>query len=274
MDTLQVLTLAIVQALTEFLPISSSAHLFLAAELFGWSYQGVLFDLGLHLGTLAAVLVYYRQQWLRMGCAAIAWRPGVTLDPDQRLLWLLGIATLPAAVAALVMTQFDGLALAMRRHEVIAATQIGFGLLLWWAWQRGKVDGRDEYQLDTKIVLIIGFAQALALVPGTSRSGICITAALFLGMARPAAARFAFLMAVPIIGLGALHAAKELFEGGDGTPLSTFFLGMIASAIAGLACIALFLRILSKIGMTPFLIYRLGLGALLIWLSFSGLRAE
>jgi len=268
-DLAQILILAVVQALTEFLPISSSAHLFLASEVLGWDYQGVLFDLGLHLGTLFAVVLWYRREWLAMGSAALAWRPGVELDPQQRLLWHLIIATVPAAIAALALSVADGASMALRRHEVIAATEIGFGILLWWAWRRASEQQSDEFALDWRTALLIGAAQCLALVPGTSRSGICMTAALVLGMARPAAARFAFLMAVPIISLGAAHAGMEFASGTDSTPPADFLIGMVASAGAGLLVIPLFLGTLQRVGMTPFLIYRLGLGAFLLWLLYS-----
>ncbi|MCB1605800.1 MAG: undecaprenyl-diphosphate phosphatase [Xanthomonadales bacterium] len=266
MELTQILILAVVQALTEFLPISSSAHLFLASELWGWDYQGVLFDLGLHLGTLFAVVLWYRREWMAMAGGALAWRPGTALDPQQRLLWHLILATIPAAIAALALSQAEGVSLALRRHEVIAATEIGFGVALWWAWRRASSSQNDEFALDWRTAVMIGCAQCLALVPGTSRSGICMTAALVLGMARPAAARFAFLMAVPIISLGAAHAGLEFAKGEDQTPLADFLIGMVASAGAGLLVIPLFLGTLQRIGMTPFLIYRLGLGALLLWL--------
>ncbi len=270
MDLSQILILAVVQALTEFLPISSSAHLYLAAELWGWQYQGVLFDLGLHLGTLFAVVLWYRREWLAMAGGALRWRPGAAIDEQQRLLLHLILATVPGALVALALSQAEGVSLALRSYGVIATTQIGFGLLLWWAWQRASSNASDEFALDWRTALIIGGAQCLALVPGTSRSGVCMTAALLLGMARPAAARFAFLLAVPIISLGAAHAAMEFAGGNDSTPFGDFLIGMVASAAAGLLVIPMFLGTLQRIGMTPFLVYRLGLGGVLLWMIWSG----
>lgn len=268
MDFLHVLLLALVQALTEFLPISSSAHLYLAGEWFGSGYQGLVFDLGLHLGTLLAVLVYFRRDWLALAVAAWHWRPGKPLDAEQRMLLGLVLATIPGGLAALALG--DAGATALRTYTIIGCTQIVFGALLFRAFARAAGSRTDERGLTVGRAVLVGCAQALALVPGVSRSGITMTAGLLLGLERQAAARFSFLLAVPITAAAALHGVAELLKDGGDTDAGSFWLGATISAVAGLACIHFFLATIRRIGMLPFFVYRLGLGLVLLGLTLAG----
>jgi len=267
LDFLQVLMLALIQALTEFLPISSSAHLYLAGEWFGSGYQGLVFDLGLHLGTLVAVLVYFRQDWFDLAHAGLRWRPGQALNAEQRTLLGLILATIPGGLAALLLGD-DGTT-ALRTYLVIGCTQIVFGTLLLYAFSRSAKSVRGERSLSVGQAVLIGCAQALALVPGVSRSGITMTVGLLLGLERQAAARFSFLLAVPITAAAALHGVVALLKDGSDTDASSFWLGALISAISGYLVIHFFLKVLRKIGMLPFFIYRLALGLFLLWLAFA-----
>lgn len=268
MDLLQVIILAIVQALTEFLPVSSSAHLYLAGEWLGWGYQGLVFDLGLHLGTMLAVVVYFRRDWMELARGLLAWRPGQVLDREQRMLLGLTLATIPGGLAALAMG--DAGATALRSYAVIATTQIVFGTLLLLAFRRSADSTRNERDLSIGQALLIGCAQALALIPGVSRSGVTMTAGLLLGLERQAAARFSFLLAVPIIAAAGLHGVMQLLREDSSTDAGSFWLGAALSAIAGYACIHFFLSIIRRIGVLPFFLYRMALGLLLIGVMVVG----
>lgn len=272
MDFLQILILALVQALTEFLPISSSAHLFLAGEWLGWGYQGLIFDLGLHLGTLVAVLIYFREDWLRLGRAAFAWRPGRPLDDDQRMLFGLALATIPGGIAALLLG--DENAVALRNYLVIGITQIVFGTLLLVAFARASSATRGERSLSIRDAVLIGFAQALALIPGVSRSGITMSAGLLLGLERQAAARFSFLLAVPITTAAALHGVLGLLQGDGGVDAQSFWIGAVISAVAGYGCIHFFLSIIRRVGVLPFFLYRVVLGVVLLALFAFGVQTQ
>ncbi len=268
MPYIDILLLAVLQALTEFLPISSSAHLYLYGAWFGAGYQGLIFDLGLHLGTLAAVLAYFRADWLRLFGAVLAWRPGTAMNDDQRLAIGLALATVPGGIAALALG--DAGALALRNYLVIGCMQILFGSLLFWAFWRAADAQLGEAKLSIKAALLIGCAQALALIPGVSRSGVTMTAGMLLGLERTAAARFSFLLAVPIIAAAGLHGVVELQRGDSGTDHASFWLGALISAIAGYACIHFFLTMIRRIGMLPFFLYRLALGLGLLVFALSG----
>lgn len=262
MDTIQTWILGLIQGLTEFLPISSSAHLILVPVLLGWPDQGLSFDVAVHLGTLAAVVGYFRHEVARM---TLAWfgsfRPG-GLTADGRLAWAVLWATIPVCVAGLLSADF--IEAELRGPLVIAAATVGFGVLLGWADRRGR-GVRDEYALTWRDVLIIGLAQAVALIPGTSRSGITITAALAMGLNRSAAARFSFLLSIPVIVLaGGYEGAKLLAEPGQAEPLVLLYGALISGAFAYLT-IHFFLQLVERMGMMPFVIYRLALGTVLFW---------
>ena len=260
MEIIQIVVLALVQGLTEFLPISSSAHLILVPVLTDWPDQGLAFDVAVHAGTLTAVVLYFRKELARMLVEWFASFKG-GLTPDARLAWAVLIGTIPVGLAGLVFKDF--IETELRSPMVIAVATIVFGLLLGFADKTGKRD-KDEYGLSFIDVLIIGLAQALALIPGTSRSGITITAALMLGMKPEAAARFSFLLSIPVIFLaGSLETIDYLSDASiqDAQPL---LLGALISAISAYACIHYFLKLLDRIGMMPFVAYRLVLGAVLV----------
>ena len=267
MDLLQALWLAVIQGLTEFLPISSSAHLILPSAILGWEDQGLAFDVAVHVGSLLAVLIYFKKDLTVLLSAWFkATFQGAKSDSESRMLWFIIMATLPAAVVGLVAGGY--IELHLRSIAVIATTTIVFGLLLGWAdWRyRGSLSIKD---MSWKSALLIGFAQVLALIPGTSRSGITITAALALGFDRHSAARFSFLMAIPIISLSGGYKALQLLSQAS-VAWSAIALGAVVSGITAYLCIHTFLRLIDRIGMMPFVIYRLLLGMLLI-LIYLGL---
>jgi undecaprenyl-diphosphatase len=275
-DGLHILILALVQALTEFLPVSSSAHLVLASYFLGWDYQGIAFDLALHLGTLLAVLVYFRTDLWAIVRALLRWRPGQPLDGLQRLGIGLGLSTIPAVIVGASMG--DAGALLLRHPLLIAANLIVFGLLLGWAdrRQRRRATTETDQQFDDdanavfadmslRQAILIGCAQALALVPGTSRSGVTLTAGLLLGLSRAAAARYSFLMSVPVMILALVHALWGLLREPDADiAWGDFAVGAGISFLAGLVVIHIFLGIIRRAGLTPFVLYRLLLGAAVI----------
>lgn len=263
MDLLQIISLAVLQGLTEFLPISSSAHLILVPIITGWQDQGLAFDVAVHVGTLSAVIIYFRHtlatisyDWMR----SVQQRKKVG---DSNLAWAVLFGTIPVGLAGLLLG--DYIETALRSPLVIAITTILFGLLLGWADWQGKRQ-RTEHQLTWKDVLIVGIAQAIALIPGTSRSGITMTAGLILGLNRQAAAHFSFLLSVPVIILAGGLKTIELIESGVNTDWIALFIGAAISAVSAYICIHLFLKLLERMGMLPFVIYRLLLGAILFWL--------
>ncbi|WP_226664856.1 undecaprenyl-diphosphate phosphatase [Microbulbifer aggregans] len=262
MEILQIIFLALIQGITEFLPISSSAHLILPSQVLGWPDQGLAFDVAVHFGSLAAVLIYFRKDVWSLICDGLGgFRDGEFSD-DGRLAWLIVLATIPAGLAGLIFKDF--IEEHLRSAAVIAATTIVFGILLWWSDVRGK--RREELPaLNWKKALLIGCAQALALIPGTSRSGITMTAGLMLGMKREAAARFSFLMSIPVIALSALLLTMELLET-ESVPWDDILMGAALSGVSAYLCIHYFLQFISRIGMAPFAIYRLLLGGALIWM--------
>ncbi|TRW48661.1 undecaprenyl-diphosphate phosphatase [Aliidiomarina halalkaliphila] len=262
MDYITAFWLALVQGITEFLPISSQAHLVLAGQWLGEVYQGLDFDVILHAGSLVAVIFYFRKEIFTMTRDWMGSVSGGEKTKDSKLAWWVIIGTIPAGVLGLI---FKDAAEGLLRSEVIMGVAlIAFGLLLGLADWKGRGE-RDEYSLTLKDVLVIGFAQAIALIPGTSRSGITMTAALFLGMSREAAARFSFLLSIPIIAAASLLSAVTLFRNGTEMPWDILLLGFVVSALSTYACIHYFLAFIKRIGMQPFVIYRLVLGGLLLW---------
>lgn len=254
--------LALIQGFTEFLPISSSAHLILPSVLLGWPDQGMAFDVAVHLGSLLAVLHYFRKEVVSLTLAWWGSLKGQAQNAESRLAWCIILATIPACIVGALLG--DVIADFLRSGWVIAVTTIVFGLLLWWADKIARLH-KDEYQTGWRGALLLGCAQALALIPGTSRSGITLTAGLMLGLTRNAAARFSFLMSIPIIFLAGSHQAAGLLSEGGQIPWFVISLGVLVSFLSALACIHLFLALLNRIGVLPFVLYRLGLGAVLIW---------
>lgn len=264
MDIIQVIVLALVQGLTEFLPISSSAHLILVPVVTHWQDQGLVFDVAVHAGTLSAVVLYFRTELRKMLVDWIASLGGMH-SADSKLAWAVLVGTIPVGLAGLLFN--DLISTSLRSpgviEIVIAITTIVFGLLLWFADVRGA-RARDEYSLSWKDVLVIGVAQAIALIPGTSRSGITITAALLLGLNRQAAARFSFLLSIPVIVLAGGFKTLEYLEVASITDINDILLGALISALSAYLCIHYFLKLLERIGMLPFVAYRLVLGVVLL----------
>ena len=273
MDTfVQALVMGIVQGLTEFLPISSSGHLIIVPFLFGWTdpfITSLAFSVMLHIGTLAALLVYFRADWFRLvpaGFAAVRDR-SFHDDPDRRLAWLLVAATIPAAIAGFLLS--DLIEEAFRDVGLVAFTLVGGAVILWLADRWG---GRTKGVNDVTFPIAggIGAAQALALIPGISRSGISISAARFAGLDREAAARFSFLMATPITAGAALFEVRKLASGETGLDVSLgpLVVGMLAAFVSGMIAIGFLLRYLRTRSLTIFVIYRLVLAAVVVvaWL--------
>jgi undecaprenyl-diphosphatase len=262
---IQIVVLALIQGLTEFLPVSSSAHLILGSVLFGWPDQGLVFDVATHLGTLLAALLYFRRDWLDM--AGACFKPAVTAA-DRRhrtMLVLLVVASLPALLIGGLAT--DLVEKHLRDVSVLAWTTIGFGILLGVA-DRFSPKEREFESIGLRDALWIGLAQAAALVPGVSRSGITITAGRFLGLTPEAAARFSFLMAVPIIAAAGTFGIYRVATGQAGIDWPQFGLALALSFFAGWVCIAGFLALLKRVGLAPFVIYRLLLGGVLLWVLY------
>jgi undecaprenyl-diphosphatase len=276
--------LGIVQGLTEFLPISSSGHLILLRAAFerglDWNLLedaglNTKFDVALHAGTFLALLVYFSQDIVRLLRAfAASFRGGLAGDPERRLAWLIVIGTIPAAVAG--MTGEELIEAHLReRPLIVAALLIVFGLVLWLAEWRGK-KRREMSQASWWDGILVGAAQATALAPGVSRSGITITMGLALGMTRETAARFSFLLSIPIVGGTAAYSLLRLVRDPGVLPpggAAMFAVGTISAALSGYLCIRYFLRYLQTRALTPFIIYRLLVGAGVIVLAAFGLAA-
>lgn len=265
MDNLHAVFLALLQGLTEFLPISSSAHLILVPRLLEWEDQGLAFDVAVHVGTLAAVVGYFRHDVLRLLQAWLNSCATRQLTADARLAWFVVLGTLPAALAGLLL--HDVIETYLRSPLVIALATIGFGLLLWWSDRYGR-QTREEASLRLVDVVWIGLAQALALIPGTSRSGITMTAGLALGLTRSAAARFSFLLSIPVILMAGGYESLKLAQQAAPVAWGPMLLGTLVAAVSAYLCIHFFLRLIERTGMLPFVIYRLLLGALLLVLFY------
>lgn len=261
MTLIQVIVLALVQGLTEFLPVSSSAHLILVPVINDWQDQGLAFDVAVHVGTLTAVMWYFRSEIVNM---TIDWFDSLAkrqLVGESRLAWAVIWGTVPVGLAGLLFHDFIDAQL--RSPLVIAWATIGFGLLLWLSDVNGKRQ-RDEHTINWKDVLIIGCAQALALIPGTSRSGITMTAGLLLGLTRTAAARFSFLLSIPTILIAGGYKGIKLLDQPSPVDWLSIIIGILLSAITAYICIHYFLKLLDRLGMLPFVIYRLALGMILL----------
>ncbi len=259
MDILQAVVLAVLQGLTEFLPISSSAHLILVPVLLGWQDQGLAFDVAVHVGTLTAVVVYYRKDLIRIMSAWFGSIVGKGFNDEAKLAWYVGLGTIPVGLVGISLS--DAMQESLRSPLVIAGATIVFALLLWYAEKRAQEQRDTVTLLDT---VVVGLFQALALIPGTSRSGITITAGLLLGLKRDYAARFSFLLSIPVIALAGSLKALELYQSDLNIEWGYMILGATISAIVAYLSIAWFLKLLNKIGMLPFVWYRLILGIVLI----------
>lgn len=261
-DVIRDTVLAIIQGLTEFLPVSSSAHLILPSELLGWEDQGLNFDVALHFGSLIAVLVYYRRMLVEIAGGMLRQMVKREDSAESRLGWHLILATIPAAVVGKLFEH--QVETTFRSVYVIIVTTLVYGILLGFADRTAK-QTRGIGELTWRTSLLIGVAQMLAIVPGTSRSGITMTAALFSDMKRAEAARFSFLMSIPIIGGGALLKLIELLKSSDVNWIELGY-GALVSGVVAYLCIHYFMKLIANISFMPFVIYRvlLGLGLLVI----------
>jgi undecaprenyl-diphosphatase len=266
--TLQAAILGVVQGATEFLPVSSSAHLILARTFFGFDGDkfGLAFDVACHVGTLIAVLIYFRDDVMRMIAAVPQlFRPGVSRpaeagrDDSARLIWLLVVGTIPAVIVGLL---FNKLIEERLRTPEVAAAMLAIGGVLFFVAERLGAHRRTDASLTVTEVLLIGCAQALALVPGVSRSGATITVALLLGLRRPDAARFIFLLAIPAILAAAAKEAPRMLEAGmAGDEATLFLIGVVFSAIVGYFVVKFFIHYLQKHTLDLFGWYRIALAA-------------
>ena len=262
MDLIQIIILGLIQGLTEFLPVSSSAHLILVPLLTEWQDQGLAIDVAAHLGSLFAVVFYFRKDIARILIAGIDSIAKKEINnQDSKLFWYLAMASIPVLVTGFLLR--DIVSTYLREPLIIAYASIGFGLLLWYADAKGK-QIRQVDSIDMRDAVLIGLAQVLALVPGTSRSGITMTAALMLGLDRNSAARFSFLMAIPIILAASGYESLKLIQMDTGVDMVNFIMTAFLSAISALFSIHFFLKFLDKVGMLPFVIYRVVLGIVLI----------
>lgn len=263
MGTLHAFLLALVQGLTEFLPISSSAHLVLLPIVMEWEDQGLVMDIAAHLGSLFAVLFYFRRELSEL---ISGWCQSFSSNnepsEDARLAWLLLWASIPIFIMALLVQSY--LLPHIRNAVVIGFASIVFGLLLWHADKSGK-QSRVNKDLNVKDALLIGVAQAFALIPGASRSGVTMTAGMWLGLTRVEAARFSFLLAIPTILAASLYG---IYKSRQHEVIINWGLTLgviVCSAIVAFLCIHWFIKFVSKIGMMPFVIYRIALGGLLLF---------
>lgn len=265
MEHYQAVVLALIQGLSEFLPVSSSGHLLLPSQLLGWADQGLAFDVAVHLGSLIAVVLYFRDDLTRLG---IAWTGSVFRGRhcvESTLAWQLILATAPAALVGGLFAEL--IEAHLRSVSVVASATIFFGVLLGFA-DRGSSESARQQPFSWRHSFLIGIAQALALIPGTSRSGVTITMALALGYSREAAARFSFLLAIPIIVLSGGYKGTQILQGGTIDWIS-MGIGVSVSGLSAYACIYYFLRFVQRVGMMPFVIYRVLLGVLLLTIGWA-----
>lgn len=261
MDYFQAIILAIVQGLTEFLPVSSSAHLILVPELLGWAEHSLTFDVAVHVGTLLAVVIFLRKEvttivpaWMN-GWQSLQWNVNGLLG------WWVILGTIPAGLVGLFLG--DYIELNLRSALVIACTTLVFGILLGVADRQGKHNSRNMQSMTSTNALFVGLAQALALIPGTSRSGVTMTAMLAIGYSRVEAARFSFLLSIPIILLSGGFTLFELFEQKQSFNIGLLLLGSLVSAVIALVSMHWFIQLVQRVGMLPFVIYRLILAVII-----------
>ena len=271
--TFQALIMGIVQGLTEFLPVSSSGHLVIVPYLLGWTdpfITSLAFSVMLHLGTLVALLVYFWKDWLAIvpaGFGALRDR-SFQGDPNRRLAWLLVVATIPAVIAGPILN--DRLEAAIRTAEDVAIALVIGAAILWLADQAGRKTGQIE-KISFPLALGIGIAQSLALIPGVSRAGVSISAGLFAGLTREAAARFSFLMATPVIAGAGIFELRNLLSGDSGVAVQVgpLVVGMVAALVSGLFAITIMLRYVRSHSYTIFVVERLVVAALVVVMFLS-----
>lgn len=265
MDIFQAVVLGLIQGLGEFLPISSSGHLVLVPWVFDWDDQGLSFDVALHFGTLVAVVGFFWKEWVAIFSSFFGIQNKIADEKKYpaNFLLLLMAGTIPGALAGFLFE--EKIETVLRSPWVVVTSLILFGGLLYLADLKAKIS-KETNSVSLKEIVIIGFAQALALVPGTSRSGITITAALAMGFTRKAAAKVSFLLSTPIIFGATAYKSKDLLENGIGTPE---IIGILVSAVAGFLAIAGLLKFVEKVSYKVFFWYRVGLAAVIILLIFG-----
>lgn len=261
---LEVIILAVIQGVTEFLPISSSAHLVLPSQLLGWQDQGLVFDVAVHLGSLFAIVMYFRQDIFQLSSAWLQHIVYQKQSTESHLAWCIALATVPGVVFGYFLNDHMD---QLRSLLVIASTTLVFGVLLGIADCCGKKNTKTDIQYWQ--ALFIGMMQALALIPGTSRSGITMTAALLLGFSRVTSAKFSFYLSIPLITAASCLQLKELVSTDEVVDWSVLLLAVIASFISAYACIHYFLKLIERLGFMPFVIYRLVLAAVLFLIYFQ-----
>jgi undecaprenyl-diphosphatase len=272
MPLIQAVVLAVVQGLTEFLPISSSAHLVLIPWLAGWPEPGLAFDVALHAGTLAAVLLYFIRDWVELLLAGFGIRSSAKMSDEdlswkKKVFWFIVIGTVPGAIVGVLFEKV--IEERLDQPVPIACAMIAVALLMWWADSRTDLD-RHMPQVNLSDSVVIGSAQALALFPGVSRSGITITTGLFRRITRETAARFSFLLSTPLIAGAALKELPKLIHahkaGTLDLPLSTLLIAIAVSAIVGYAVIGFLLRYLQTRTLKVFVVYRVLVGIIILLL--------
>ena len=265
MTWLQIIVLAVVQGLTEFLPISSSGHLILVPAFFGWADQGLVFDIAVHFGSLGAVCVYFRTDIAALLRGAGDIVAGRADSSQARMAWCIGIGTVPAAIAGLLFAGW--IAANLRSPMIVVATLAGYGALMALADRFAPRD-RVLSTLSIRDAIFVGLAQALALVPGTSRSGITITAGRLLGLRRQDAARFSFLLSVPVILLATILQVVMLITGDEPVAWENLAVAALISGTVAYLSIDFFMRFFSVLGLLPFAIYRLLLASVILYVLY------
>jgi undecaprenyl-diphosphatase len=261
----QIIVLAIVQGITEFLPVSSSGHLVLVPSIFGWTDQGLAFDVAVHVGSLVAVTIYFRHDIAALISGTLEILGGKPASSRTKMVWCIGIGTIPAAIAGLLFASW--IAANLRDPLVVVATLSGYAILMAIADRWGKQD-KTIADISVWHGVIIGLAQALALVPGTSRSGITITAGRLLGIQRQDAARFSFLLSAPVILLAAIYQLVILVTGEAAVPWDNLAIAASVACIVAYLSIDFFMRFVSALGLLPFAIYRLVLAGVIVYVLF------
>jgi undecaprenyl-diphosphatase len=262
MTLIQAFFLGVIQGISEFLPISSSGHLVIVPRLFGWQDQGLSFDAFIHLGTLIAVLWHFRSQVISLWHGFFLRSP--RHQPERRLAWLIIISTIPALIIGYLAN--DWIETKFRSTTLIAVNLIVWGIVLWIAdWYGRRNAHRNLYSMTPGNAVGIGLAQALALIPGTSRSGITMTAGMFGGLDKKSAAEFSFLMSIPIItAAGGVKLLDLIRSGFNGTTETILAVGFLGAFVGGILAIRGLFRVLENWNFTPFVIYRVALGIILL----------
>lgn len=275
--------LGVVQGLTEFLPISSSAHLIIFPWLFNWKPQGLIFDVSLHVGTAVAILVYFWRDWITMATHLIRGIAQRNLfeGAERRLAWFLVLGTIPAMIVGLAAGDYIEENLRSPLFSVVPL--VLFGVVLYFAEMKSRQE-RSLGQIDWRDSLWIGMSQALALIPGVSRSGITVSTAMLRDIDRPSAARFSFLLSTPVIVGAGLIESWHLFkavrhptagavlnnlDSSGGVQWTVLLVGVVTAAVTGFLCIRYFLRYLQNNSLVPFVIYRFALAGLVVLLYFT-----